>query len=426
MATRGWDRLARDLGTADVPEIAGDARVGATLALVADVREGDIEIVYTKRREDMRTHPGQISFPGGRLDDGETVPEAALREAKEEVALDPTTVTLLGALPSFYVPPSRFWLQTVVGRWDDPHDLMAAEGEVAEIICVRLSELTDPARWRCVRLSAGGGSWAWRLDGGHLLWGATAVMTAALLERLVPGWHHGRAPTDLPPEQEVQPWLESRARGPQPPVVPRVPSIRAGTAPAPWDRPLTPARMDAAAGAVGRVGDQLARGLVVVLVGGGAKGRLGLAVAHHLEASGRRVQVVLDRPGEELAPEVREGLAGLRVDAFAGDVPRADLYIDALVGPGLRGPLRGAAKELLLALRRRAAPLLALALPTGLDPVEGLIGDALAARATVALGGPWPGALASGVEPFVGDLYVADDSGGIRRVIRHARPGWRE
>lgn len=196
----GWDALRERL--AQVGDVGapppGVVRRAAALALVGPAADGDRTLVYTRRREDLRSHPGQVSFPGGRIDPGETVEQAALREAEEEVALDAATVTTLGRLPAFYIPPSRYWLTTVVARWDAPHPLRAAEAEVGEVLVVHLSTLLEPTRWRGVRLRDRGWSWGWQLDPRHLLWGATGFATTALLDLLAPGWSGGRRAEDLP------------------------------------------------------------------------------------------------------------------------------------------------------------------------------------------------------------------------------------
>lgn len=424
-----WERLRAALGEADALERAGDARVGATLALLADLG-GDHEIVYTRRRDDLRNHPGQISFPGGRVDPGETVERAALREAAEEVGLDPGTVTVLGALPAFYVPPSRFWLQTVVARWDAPHPLVPEPDEVGEIVRARVSHLADPDRWRAVWLSVSGWTWAWKLDGDHVLWGATAVVTGRLLDRLAPGWSGGASPSDVAADRAVEPWrapVRSRQRA----WLPDAPSRPVEAHPPSWEEPPSPDRLEAVGAAVAGIADRLGAGRVVVLAGAGGNGLAGLAAAQRMARDGRDVEVVCDRPLPDLPEPSRELLGGLAAEGFSGDLPRADLYVDALVGGGLEGSLRGGAREVMLALRRRDTPVVAIDVPSGMSGEAGLVAESVTARISLALGGPRPGLLAPGIEPFAGDLYVVDERGALTRVLREAdrggeKAGWRE
>jgi 8-oxo-dGTP pyrophosphatase MutT (NUDIX family) len=193
-----WVRIRNALDRQPHVRPPSGGRLGAVLALLSETDDGDIELVYTRRRDDLRDHPGQISFPGGQVGAGERIEAAAVREAAEEVGLDPATVTVLGRLEAFYIPPSRFWLHTVVARWDHPHRLIAAEAEVAEVLHIPYTRLVTPGAWRAVRsASAAGWFWAWQLDTRHLLWGATAIATAALLDMLDSGWRRGRRVSDL-------------------------------------------------------------------------------------------------------------------------------------------------------------------------------------------------------------------------------------
>lgn len=235
-----WERLRRGLDGLDgqfrdasrtesgaavhAPSDAGsageDGRQAAVLVLLSDAagRGGDaagddaLEVIYIRRCDHLDHHPGQIAFPGGRLDRGESVAEAALREATEEVALDPETAELLGRLPALFVPPSGFWLQPVVARWRTPHPLVPADGEVTEILRVPYAVLTDAANWRVVRLPDRGAGWAWTLDQGRLLWGATAAVTVTLLDVVEPGWRGGLDAESLGPAREVD-HLEALERG---------------------------------------------------------------------------------------------------------------------------------------------------------------------------------------------------------------------
>lgn len=307
--TDPWRALRQglaDLG-AGQPPAPGSGRLGAALALFREV-DGDLELLLTRRRDDLTHHPGQISFPGGRVEPGEGIAEAALREAHEECDLDPTTVEVLGTLPAFYIPPSRFWLEVVVGGWCAPHPLRPAEAEVAEIVPVRVGVLRDPERWRVVRLSTRGESWAWDLDGGHLLWGATGMVAAVLLELLDPEWRGGTELAELPADREVSPWATEAA-------LPR-------------------------AGPIARV---------VVLAGPGRTGEVGIDAAAVLLEAGRDVTVVLTA-----ARALPEALAD-RVRLFGGEPPSADVVVDALTGRGLRGAAEGAVHDVILALRGSGA-----------------------------------------------------------------------
>jgi hydroxyethylthiazole kinase-like uncharacterized protein yjeF len=445
-----WTRLRQRLDelSSQAPPPPSGGRIGAALALLREVDGDDLEIVLTRRRDDLSTHPGQISFPGGRVDPGEAVVDAALREAAEECALDPSSVTVLGLLPAFYIPPSRFWLQVVVARWDAPHGLVPAEAEVAEILTVATSELADRERWRVARLSARGESWAWALDGGQILWGATAIVTAVILGLIDEDWAGGQDPADLPVDREVRPW-EGEAV-----VVPRMGPARLGDVPeVPVDRlPPPPQTFDTptAIAHTGAVVADAVRSLwqrsgeqsVLFLVGPGHTGAVGLAAAAELAAHGVDVTVVLAQPDEDPPPNrvVATDALGDRVRVHEGRLPEAGLVVDALVGRGLRGPLEPPVLEVVLALRELAAPVVAIDLPSGVDPHGGLIGDAVSADVTLALGAPAAGLFAAGIAPFVGDLYLigiegeeAEAADPIVRVIpeavssgREAGGGWRE
>lgn len=419
--TARWDRLRVHidaLAAADVDDAT--ARVGAVLVLLSD-RDDDLEFVLTRRRDDLPTHPGQVSFPGGRREAGETTRAAALREAEEEIGLRAATVDVVGRLPAFYIPPSRFWMAPVVARWREPHPLRAQESEVAAIVRAPLSHLADPDRWRKVRLSATGWSWAWTLDDGHILWGATGMVVTMMLDVLEPGWARETAPGDLPGDREAAPWLDPRLQR-------RVrPARLSGTGARGRDGvarpgPANPARAAAAGRGIAYAAARLAEPprTAVVLVGSGGTGAVGVAAASALRAGGVQVTVIGDRPAADAAAP------------FAGTLPTADLFVDALVGAGLRGRLRGAPLDIMLALRAHAAPILSVDLPSGLHPTDGLIGDAVTATVTVALDGMWPALGHVGLSPFVGDLYLwrhgSDDVvrllGGPERTMTGG--GWRE
>jgi NAD(P)H-hydrate repair Nnr-like enzyme with NAD(P)H-hydrate epimerase domain/8-oxo-dGTP pyrophosphatase MutT (NUDIX family) len=417
-----WHRL-RDhleaLAASDVDHATD--RVGAVLVLLDDT-DDDLTFVLTRRRDDLPTHPGQVSFAGGRREAGESTRAAALREAAEEIGLRPGSVEIVGRLPVFYIPPSRFWMAPVVARWQHPHALRAQESEVAAIVRAPLSVLTTDDRWRKIRLSVTGWSWAWQLDDDALLWGATGVVVAMLLDVIEPGWRRGLQPGDLPDELEAKPWLDpALARRVQAARLPGTATLPRGGVGMPG-RPVA-SRVRAAGRAVADAARRLHEDLrtAAVLIGPGLTGAIGRESARALRAAG--VDVVTFG--------VDRAAAAPTTPPFTGTLPEAQLFIDALVGGGQEGRLRGTALEMILALRARAAPIVAIDVPSGLHPTQGLIGDAVAATVTIAIDGMWPALDHAGLAPFVGDLYLwrpGDDQ--VTRLVggpeRTATGGWRE
>ncbi|MBB1586229.1 MAG: CoA pyrophosphatase, partial [Propionibacterium sp.] len=122
----------------------GDARPAAVLILLTD--EPDPAVLFTERAGGLRAHAGQISFPGGGADIGETPVATALREAREEVGLDAGLVTILGQLPTAWVPVSGYEVTPVIAQWAELQPLAPVDpGEVANVLQLRISQLGDPA-----------------------------------------------------------------------------------------------------------------------------------------------------------------------------------------------------------------------------------------------------------------------------------------
>jgi mutator protein MutT len=145
--------------------------------------EGRPHVLLTRRRADLRRHAGQVSFPGGRIDAGETARQAALREAQEEIGLDPARVELLGQLDETLVLVSAFRLTPWVGVVPYPYPYAAHPGEVESILYVPLEALLRPGVHRTVPREAYG-----RMVEVHLyelpavtVWGATARVLDQLL-----------------------------------------------------------------------------------------------------------------------------------------------------------------------------------------------------------------------------------------------------
>ena len=158
-------------------------RQSAVLILFGPSPDGGEDVVLTERSHDMRSHAGQVAFPGGSLDPDDAGPvSAALREAREEVGLDPSGVDVVAELPALYLPPSDFVVTPVLAWWADPHPIdVVDDREVARVVRAPLDELTDPARRFTVTHPSGFVGPAFDID-GLLVWGFTAGLLAKVLE----------------------------------------------------------------------------------------------------------------------------------------------------------------------------------------------------------------------------------------------------
>ncbi|KPQ06903.1 MAG: putative NTP pyrophosphohydrolase [Rhodobacteraceae bacterium HLUCCA12] len=147
---------------------------------------GGVSVLLTKRASGLRHHPGQIAFPGGKIDPGDAdATAAALREAREEVGLDPATVRTLGLLPP-HDTVTGYRVTPVLGHIRDAFDPIAEPGEVEEAFFVPLAHLSEPGNYRVERRLWLG---QWRSYytvpwGPYYIWGATARMLKVLAERL--------------------------------------------------------------------------------------------------------------------------------------------------------------------------------------------------------------------------------------------------
>jgi 8-oxo-dGTP pyrophosphatase MutT (NUDIX family) len=174
-------RSALDPAPAHAPA-PGD-RLAAVLAPL--VETPDPSLIFTVRSDALSRHPGEISFPGGLVDEGETAGDAALREAFEEIGLDPTLPRVVGALPPVHTYVSAILVIPFVGVLASPPDLFAAEAEIKEILRVPLARLA--AAEEPMELPRGDGTvwrgWAYPVD-DHTIWGATGLMVHSFLDVL--------------------------------------------------------------------------------------------------------------------------------------------------------------------------------------------------------------------------------------------------
>jgi 8-oxo-dGTP pyrophosphatase MutT (NUDIX family) len=185
--------LAETVGRAGVPELTRtpvapqDARAAAVLMLLAGTGFDDGDVLLLERAATLRSHSGQVAFPGGAVDPGDDGPVgAALREAQEETGLDPAGVDPLVVLPELFLPPSGFRVRPVLAHWREPSPVAAVDlAESARVARVGLRELVDPANRFRVRHSSGFVGPAFSVD-GLLVWGFTGGLVASLLRTA--GW----------------------------------------------------------------------------------------------------------------------------------------------------------------------------------------------------------------------------------------------
>ena len=163
-----------------------DARPSAVLALVADGPDG-AEVLLTRRSMEMRSHRGEVSFPGGRVDPGETFVDAALRETHEEVGLHPSAVEVVGQLHPIGTWVSRSWIVPIVARLVAPLPIVPAlrgiTNEVDRVVWVPLHDLTRPGTFREEWWQTAIGErpiYFFELD-DETVWGATARLLHQLL-----------------------------------------------------------------------------------------------------------------------------------------------------------------------------------------------------------------------------------------------------
>lgn len=168
----------------DLPELRAQANVEAAV-LVAVTDRPEPGVILTVRREHLRTHAGQIAFPGGRIDPGEDAVSAAVREAHEEVLLDPSAVEIVGTLDK-YRTVTGYVVTPVLGAVPPDLPLQPHENEVADWFEAPLGYLLDPANQeRASALFQGQTRHYYQINwNGRRIWGATAAMIVNLSRRL--------------------------------------------------------------------------------------------------------------------------------------------------------------------------------------------------------------------------------------------------
>lgn len=195
--------LAAAVGAAP-PEAAG-GRPAAVLMLFGELDSvpsryearavsRDLDVLLLARAATLRSHPGQVAFPGGRLDPGDDgAVGAALREAQEETGLDPAGVDVLGALPDVVLEYSMHLVTPVLGWWSTPSPIRVVdEAESSAVFRAPVADLLDPANRGSTVIRRDGAEWrgpgflVHHETGEHLVWGFTGMLLNGLFDRL--GW----------------------------------------------------------------------------------------------------------------------------------------------------------------------------------------------------------------------------------------------
>ena len=168
-------------------EFPSDARIAAGLLLLYPGERG-ASIALTVRASGLRRHAGQVSLPGGATDPGETLAQAALREAHEEIGVDPAAVRILGELTPVHVLVSGFTLHPIVGITHERPSFTPAAHEVEEVIEVSVEDLQDASRIRQGTRNREGLAIEYPYFDlmGHQVWGATAMILGEFICVLQP------------------------------------------------------------------------------------------------------------------------------------------------------------------------------------------------------------------------------------------------
>ena len=166
-------------------------RVNSAVLAVLFEEQDEARLIFTRRSSALRTHRGEVSFPGGRLDEGEDAVTGALREALEEVRLDSSKVTVVGWIHPLMTMVSASLIQPVLATVEGRPALTPSPAEVERVFDVSLAELADPSifheeRWsfpgREIAGSADNSFPVWFFEvAGEMIWGATARMLYELL-----------------------------------------------------------------------------------------------------------------------------------------------------------------------------------------------------------------------------------------------------
>lgn len=173
-----------DPAEATAVEVHGRTKAAVLVALYDD---GGMHVVFTRRRHDLRSHAGEISFPGGRRDEGEDLVTTALRESEEEIGLPRDAVDVLGALNPVPTVATNFGVYPIVGLIEPGMQWTLSPREVDEVLELRLGDLRAACtRRRLLHRGIPFRSDVYDLSEDAVIWGATARIVGDLLARVQP------------------------------------------------------------------------------------------------------------------------------------------------------------------------------------------------------------------------------------------------
>jgi 8-oxo-dGTP pyrophosphatase MutT (NUDIX family) len=167
-------------------ELRNKMRNSAVLVLLREGSSG-LELCFTQRKKELKHHPGQISFPGGRRDDSDrNAIETALRETTEEIGISPSNIEILGTLSPVYVYVSNYWVEPIVGYLHCPQDFTINPFEVETAFTQPLERFTTKNFQTTCMVETMWGHLevpCFEVD-GYRIWGATAMILAELSGRV--------------------------------------------------------------------------------------------------------------------------------------------------------------------------------------------------------------------------------------------------
>lgn len=168
-------------------KLADDGSQRGAVVIPIFERDNKLYVLFTKRTEELRTHKGQISFPGGKIDDEDSsLLQCALREAHEEIGIFPEKFSILGELNQTKTNSSNILLSSFVAKLEYPFTIIRNEQEVDEIIEIPFEALCESTKWERKLVDVDGeevGTWFFHYN-TRVIWGATAQLVKQLLAYL--------------------------------------------------------------------------------------------------------------------------------------------------------------------------------------------------------------------------------------------------